>query len=164
MTISACINLAALSSGSTLICKATCGFHRTAVGNFIWIYSPPGMEVGHHIRIWERSNFRDSLSTQAVLPCIITLYRAPPTLFWDFFFNGEVGMVSLIHWNIFAKGQTPVWCPPTPTVPYAWPSVMLNLKHIQQSVRCWKNNMGWEFILAWIFLTDFLCWVWTVFK
>ena len=24
--------------------------------------------------------------------------------------------------------------------------------------------MGWEFILAWTFLTDFCCWVWTIFK
>lgn len=57
-----------------------------------------------------------------------------------FFFNGEVGMVSVIHWNISAKGQTPVWCPPTPTVPYAWPSTMLNLKHTQESFRCWRKK------------------------
>lgn len=151
MTISACVNLAALSSGSMLICKATCGLHRTATHIFMWIYSPPGMEVGHHIYIWERSDFIASLSTQAVLPCVITLCRAPTSLFWDYFSNGEVGMVSVIHWNIFAKEQTPVWCPPTPTVPYAWPSTMLNRNIYWNLLDTERNNMGWEFILAWTF-------------
>lgn len=99
-----------------------------------------------------------------------TLQDSTKSILRFFFFNGEVGMVSVIHWNISAKGQTPVWCPPTPTVPYAWPSTMLNLKHTQESFRCWrkkkkkKKTTGQEFILAWTFLTDFPCWVWTIFK
>lgn len=129
-TFGACIKLVALSSGSMLICKATCGPHRPAAHIFNWIYSPAGMKVGHYIPIWERSNFRAFLSTQAVLPYIITFYRAPPGLFWDISFNGEVGMVSVIHWNIFAQRQTPVWCPATPNVPFAWPSTMMNMEHI----------------------------------
>lgn len=116
---------------------------QTAVGNFIWIYSPPGMEVGHHIRIWERSNFRASLRTQAVLPCIITLYRAPPSLFWDFFLMGKlVWCLWSIEIYLLKHRLHPVWCPPTLIVPYVWPSVMLKLKHIQESVRCWKKQHG----------------------
>lgn len=69
-----------------------------------------------------------------------TLQDSTKSILRFFFFNGEVGMVSVIHWNISAKGQTPVWCPPTPTVPYAWPSTMLNLKHTQESFRCWRKK------------------------
>lgn len=51
-------------------------------------------------------------------------------------------MVSVVHWNIFAKGDTPTQCLPSPNAPNAWSSIMLNMEHTQESFRCWKKQHG----------------------
>lgn len=91
----------------------------------------------------EKGQTSELLSAPKLFFLVLLHFTGLHQVYFEIFFsNGEVGMVSMIHWNIFAKRQTPVWCPTTPTVPYAWPSCMLNLKHIQESVRCWKKWHG----------------------
>lgn len=108
MTICVSINLLSLSSSSMVICKFTCGLHRIAAACIIIrIHSPPGLEMGHHIHIWERSSFRAALCT-LLFSLILFYFPGLLAAISRFSKSGKVGMASVLHWNRLCRKHTPL--------------------------------------------------------
>lgn len=108
MAISRPINLVALRSGSTLVCKDTYGLPTAVACIFIRIYSASEMKVGHHITS-EKGQASELRSAPKLFFHISVHFTGLHQVYFEiFFFNWEVVMVSVIHRNVFAKGQTPV--------------------------------------------------------